>query len=60
MGVSMPVAWEDVPALRSGSQWTIGTAREHLSFLKEDPWAGYFKARQTLTVPMKKLGHRPS
>ncbi len=57
MGVSMPVAWDDVPTLRSGAQWTIGTAREHLSFQKVDPWAGYWKSRQSLTRPMKTLGY---
>jgi bifunctional non-homologous end joining protein LigD len=59
MGVSMPVAWEDVPGLKSGAQWTILTAREHLSFQKDDPWAGYWTSRQTLTQPMKKLGYAP-
>jgi bifunctional non-homologous end joining protein LigD len=59
LGVSMPVAWEDVPALKSGAQWTIGTARERLSFQKVDPWVGYWKSRQTLTTAMKKLGYVP-
>ena len=57
MGVSMPVAWDDVPGLKSGSQWTIVTARDHLSFQKVDPWAGYRTSRQTLTRPMKTLGY---
>jgi bifunctional non-homologous end joining protein LigD len=59
LGVSMPVAWEDVPALKSGAQWTIRTARERLSFQKADPWVGYWKSRQTLTTAMKKLGYMP-
>ena len=57
MGVSMPVALEDVPGLKSGSQWSIVTAREHLSFQAVDPWAGYWRSRQTLTRPMKTLGY---
>ena len=57
MGVSVPIAWDDVPGVKSGSQWTIVTAREHLSFQTADPWAGYWKARQTLTRPMKTLGY---
>ena len=59
LGVSMPVAWEDLAQLKSGAQWTIATAREHLSFQTTDPWAGYWKARQTLARPMKILGHVP-
>lgn len=51
------MASDDVAGLKSGAQWTIVTAREHLSFQKVDPWAGYWKSRQTLTQPMKKLGY---
>jgi bifunctional non-homologous end joining protein LigD len=60
LGVSMPVAWEDLAKLKSGSQWTIATAREHLSFQKADPWADYWKARQTLSKPMRILGVAPA
>ncbi|WP_280153622.1 DNA ligase D [Piscinibacter sp. XHJ-5] len=55
LGVSMPVAWEQLSALKSGAQWSIATAREYLSFQKSDPWADYWKARQTLTKAMKTL-----
>ncbi|HEX3139549.1 MAG TPA: DNA ligase D [Rhizobacter sp.] len=48
LGVSMPVPWEALDTLRSGAQWTITTAREHLSFQREDPWAGYWTCRQSL------------
>jgi len=57
LGVSMPVAWEQLPALKSGAQWTIATAREHLSFQQADPWADYAAARQSLAGPMKALGY---
>jgi bifunctional non-homologous end joining protein LigD len=60
LGVSMPVSWEQLPALKSGSQWTIATAREYLSFEKSDPWADYWKTRQTLGAAMKVLGYSPS
>ena len=59
LGVSMPVAWEQLSRLKSGAQWTIATAREHLSFEKDDPWADYWNCRQTLTAAMKKLGFKP-
>ncbi len=55
LGVSMPVSWDELEQLRSGAQWTIRTAREHLSFQKEDPWAGYWKKRQSLTAALKIL-----
>ncbi|MDM0108844.1 DNA ligase D [Variovorax sp. J22R24] len=59
LGVSMPVAWEDLSTLRSGAQWSIATAREHLSFQREDPWAGFWKKKQPLAAAMKILGHVP-
>jgi bifunctional non-homologous end joining protein LigD len=59
LGVSMPVAWEQLMALKGGSQWTIATAREYLSFEQTDPWAGYWTKPQTLAPAMKILGWKP-
>ncbi|CAN5208200.1 DNA ligase D [soil metagenome] len=56
LGVSMPVSWDQLGELKSGSQWNIATAREYLSFQKEDPWLLYWKNRQTLTKAMKAIG----
>src|SRR6185436_3592014 len=47
LGVSMPVAWDELAGLHGGAQWSIATAREHLSFEKADPWAGFWACRQT-------------
>ena len=55
MGVSMPVSWEQLKDLKGGAQWTIATAREYLSFQKEDAWAGYWRKRQTLTKAQRLL-----
>ncbi|MDR5855771.1 DNA ligase D [Caballeronia sp. LZ062] len=55
MGVSMPVAWEQLGGLRSGSQWNVQTAREYLSFQTRDPWADYWSTKQSLTSAMKRL-----
>jgi bifunctional non-homologous end joining protein LigD len=59
MGVSMPIAWEQLSEVKSGAQWTIVTAREYLSFQKIDPWAGYWKTRQPLAQAMRILGFKP-
>lgn len=59
LGVSMPVDWDELRELKSGAQWTVATARERLSFQREDPWAGYRKSRQTLARAMKRLGWAP-
>lgn len=58
LGVSIPVSWDDLPKLKSGAQWNVRTAREHLSFQISDPWAGYWKARQPLAEAMKLLGYK--
>jgi bifunctional non-homologous end joining protein LigD len=55
MGVSMPVSWEQLSALKSGAQWTVLTAREHLSFQTQDPWADYWATRQSLASAMRRL-----
>jgi bifunctional non-homologous end joining protein LigD len=59
LGVSIPIDWEDVAKLKSGAQWNIVNAREYVSFQKVDPWAGYWKSRQTLSTAMKTLGDIP-
>jgi bifunctional non-homologous end joining protein LigD len=48
MGVSMPIAWDELPRVDRGDQWNIVTAPKRLDSLKKDPWAGYWKAKQKL------------
>ncbi|WP_341318021.1 DNA ligase D [Paraburkholderia sp. IMGN_8] len=55
MGVSMPVSWDQLSAMKSGAQWTVLTAREYLSFQTQDPWADYWSTRQALASAMKRL-----
>ncbi|TWO67779.1 DNA ligase D [Caenimonas sedimenti] len=55
MGVSMPVAWEQLADLRSGAQWNVLTAAPYLSRREVDPWADYVKSRQTITKALRLL-----
>ncbi|RZJ14968.1 MAG: exodeoxyribonuclease III, partial [Acidovorax sp.] len=55
MGVSMPVAWEQLRELKGGAQWTIATAREYLSFQKDDPWKAYWNKKQSIQQGIKML-----
>jgi bifunctional non-homologous end joining protein LigD len=55
LGVSMPIAWDDLTALKRSDQWTVRTAREHLSFQSVDPWQDYATCKQTLTAALKSL-----
>ena len=56
LGVSMPVSWEQLSGLKGGAQWTIATARDHLSFERSDPWSGYWTCLQDLAAAMQTLG----
>ncbi|WP_235835228.1 DNA ligase D [Piscinibacter terrae] len=59
LGVSVPVAWDELPDLTGGAHWTIRNVHERLE-AGTDPWAGYAKTRQTLGKAMKALGFEPS
>ena len=56
LGVSMPISWDDLGSVKGGDQWTVRTAREHLSFQQRNPWADYWTCRQTLSAGLKLLG----
>ena len=55
LGVSVPVAWDELPGLKSGAHWHMRTALERLS-VGNEPWADWEKGRQGLAKPMKKIG----
>jgi bifunctional non-homologous end joining protein LigD len=53
MGVSMPIAWDELPEVDGGAHWNITTAVERLRRLKKDPWAGYWKSKQSLVKAVR-------
>jgi bifunctional non-homologous end joining protein LigD len=55
MGVSMPVMWEDLPAIECGDEWNIVTGPDWLDARQRDPWAGYLTAKQSLAKAIKAL-----
>jgi len=55
MGVSMPVAWEQLSDLKSGAQWNVQTAREYLSFQSTDPWKDFWSTGHPLAAAIKRL-----
>ncbi|HEY0825893.1 MAG TPA: non-homologous end-joining DNA ligase, partial [Ramlibacter sp.] len=59
LAVSMPVRWEDLPALTGGDHWNIVSALDHLGSLRSDPWAAYRKKPQALDPAMEALGLVP-
>ena len=56
LGVSVPVAWDELVELRGGDHWTIRTLPQRLEDLRgHDPWADYEASRQTLTAAQRML-----
>ena len=55
MGISVPVAWDELPTLLGGDHWTVRTVQNRLD-KGNDPWSGYAKAARSLTKAMKTLG----
>jgi bifunctional non-homologous end joining protein LigD len=59
LGISVPVRWEELPKLKSGSHWTVKTVHTRLDE-GNAPWADYDKSATTLTKAMKALGYKPA
>ncbi|MBC8026097.1 MAG: hypothetical protein H7Y89_08905 [Steroidobacteraceae bacterium] len=49
VGVSTPVAWEEIDDDIVGAHFDIHNVPARFAKLRKDPWAGYWKARQSLT-----------
>lgn len=59
LAVSVPIARDELPELRSADQWNIENLFERLDVLETDPWAGYSN-RQRITRKMwEQLGGDP-
>jgi bifunctional non-homologous end joining protein LigD len=58
LGVSVPVAWEELESLTSPSHWSASNIHERLDKGNE-PWADYDATRQSILPAMKILGFKP-
>ncbi|HET7794131.1 MAG TPA: DNA ligase D [Rhizobacter sp.] len=58
MGISVPLAWDELAGLTSAAQWTVRNAGDRLA-VGNTPWDGYVAAKQGLVKPMKALGFDP-
>ena len=59
LGISVPVAWAELSALRGGDHWSVQTVHERLDEGNE-PWVGYAKAARGLSAAMSLLGYAPA
>ena len=58
LGVSVPLAWEELESLTSGDRWSALNIHQRLDRGNE-PWSDYESVKQTITPAMKKLGFKP-
>ena len=58
LGISVPVAWDELGSLKAGDQWNVKNAHTRLDRGNE-PWTGYAKAAKSLTAAMKKMDFKP-
>lgn len=58
MGVSVPLDWSELPALRGGDHWHVRNIGERLP-VGNRPWNGYTRSARSLTAAMKLLGYKP-
>jgi bifunctional non-homologous end joining protein LigD len=52
--VATPLAWDELSEELDSSHFTVVNIHERLDKLSDDPWAGYFAARQTITSSMRR------
>ena len=51
--VSTPVRWDELKPSLAPDRYTVQNLRRRLSSLGDDPWAGFFDVRQTVTPAMQ-------
>ncbi len=58
LGISVPLAWDELGAVKGGDQWNILNAHTRLD-KGNAPWTAYARSARSLTAAMKKLGFTP-
>ena len=58
LGVSVPVAWDELPALTGGAHWTASTLGGRLA-TGNQPWRDFASSAQRLTAAMRQLDFKP-
>jgi bifunctional non-homologous end joining protein LigD len=59
LGVSVPVAWDELPSLTGGAHWTLRSIDARPS-VGNAPWADMERSRKGLAAAMKRVGFRPA
>ena len=56
LGISVPLAWDELGTISSGAHWTIGNVHERIEERGDDPWRGYAQASQSVVKAKKAMG----
>ncbi|MEO8992759.1 MAG: ATP-dependent DNA ligase, partial [Nitrosospira sp.] len=59
LGVSVPLAWEELDSLTGANRWTALNIHERLD-KGNAPWAHYSATKQSVVSAMKMLGFKPT
>jgi bifunctional non-homologous end joining protein LigD len=55
LGISVPLDWDDLHAVKGGDQWTVRNVHARLDKGNE-PWDAYAKSARGLSTAMKRMG----
>ncbi|MCX7290838.1 hypothetical protein, partial [Janthinobacterium sp.] len=55
LGISVPLAWDELDQLKAGDQWNVGNVHSRLD-VGNAPWAGYARSARGIDGAMQKLG----
>jgi bifunctional non-homologous end joining protein LigD len=58
MGVSVPLAWEELPDLDSAAHWTVANIADRLA-VGNTPWDAMEGSRTGLRAAMQTMGYMP-
>lgn len=58
LGISVPLAWEELDGLRGADQWTIANVHTRLD-VGNAPWDAYGQSAKGLAPAMKAMGFKP-
>ena len=59
LGVSVPVAWDELPSITGGAHWKADALGSRLA-IGNQPWASYEASRNLLRSAMKQLDFKPA
>jgi bifunctional non-homologous end joining protein LigD len=54
LGISVPIAWDDLPGIKGADQFSLQTMMRGEGRFADDPWAKYWETQQVVTREMRR------